>query len=99
MSNVIGFLEKMGQDANLRFGDARELELALSQTEIDAVLQAALMRGDQAQLEALLGVSTNVCCLVAPGKDGDDEGDERPAPDDDEISGGATTDYRVSLSG
>lgn len=74
MSNVIGFLEKMGQDAQLRHAPCNELERALTQAEIDPALQAAILGGDQHQIEVLLGTKTNVCCLVhAPENDDDAE--------------------------
>jgi hypothetical protein len=85
MSNVIGFLETMGQDAALRHATQNDVELALTRAQIDPELQAAILGKDQAQIEALLGASTNVCCAIAPGKD-DEEEDEEPLRDDDEIT-------------
>lgn len=86
MSNVIGFLERMGQEAQLRHAGNEEIENALVRAEIDPELQAAIRNRDQAQLEALLGARTNVVCGIMPGKEEDDEEDEdSPDKDDDEI--------------
>jgi len=74
MSNVIGFLERMGQDAQLRYATSNEVERALRQAEIDPALQAAILGGDQHRMEVLLGAKTNVCCMVhAPENDDDAE--------------------------
>jgi hypothetical protein len=86
MSNVISFLESVGQDAALRHAGKDELELALTNAQIAPELQAAILNSDQAQLEALLGAKTNVVCAILPGKEDDDEGEEAPSKDDDEIT-------------
>ena len=100
MSNVIGFLERMGQDAQLRHADNNEMELALNRAEIDPNLQTAILNGDQVQLEALLGARTNVVCAIMPGKEEDDEeGDEHPLPDDDEVTRFHAASGRVASSG
>ena len=63
MADVIEFLERLGQDASLRHAPAAVLEQALRDAQIDPQLREALMRGDQAEVEAVLGVN-NVCCMV-----------------------------------
>jgi hypothetical protein len=86
MSNVIDFLERMGQDAQLRHASKSEVELALADAEIDPELHAAILAGDQAQMEVLLG-HVNVCCMVQPGKEDDDEDtEEGPSREDEEIT-------------
>ncbi|MEO8742962.1 MAG: hypothetical protein ABI365_07205 [Lysobacteraceae bacterium] len=82
MSNVIGFLETMGQDASLRHATQGEVELKLAQMQLDPDLQAAILSKDQQRLEAVLGAETNVCCGLHPSKDDEDE----PMRDDDEIT-------------
>src|SRR5882757_4690768 len=69
MSNVISFLESVGQDAALRHATKEELELALNKAQIDPALQTAILEKDQRQIEALLGAASNVCCGVFPGKE------------------------------
>lgn len=65
MSKVVDFLEMIGQDARLRHASQDEMKLALTDVQMDADLQAAILAKDQLQLEELLGVS-NTCCLVFP---------------------------------
>lgn len=60
MTDVIDFLERLGQDATLRRGT---LEHALNGAGLSAEVREALRKGDQRSLEALLG-SRNVCCMV-----------------------------------
>lgn len=73
MPDVIEFLERLGRDASLRHAPAAVLEQVLRDAQIDARLREALMRGDQAGLEAVLGVN-NVCCMIfAPTPDAQDE--------------------------
>ena len=64
MSNVIDFLERFGGDANLRYASDDAVEAALKLAGIDEAVQAAIVAKDQSALEALLGVDTNVCCIV-----------------------------------
>jgi hypothetical protein len=63
MSNVIDFLEMIGQDARLRHASQDEMKLALANMRMDSDLQAAILANDQQQLEALIGAS-NVCCML-----------------------------------
>lgn len=79
MSNVIGFLDAMGRDAQLRHADTGTLAAALEQAQIDPALRDAVLSGDQQRLESLLGARTNVVCGFAPAED-----DDQKAPDDDE---------------
>ena len=72
MSNVIAFLEKMGQDAQLRHASRSDVELALAGAQIDSELQAAILAKDQQKLEALLG-SPNVCCMIEVDVSNEDE--------------------------
>lgn len=83
MSNVIAFLETMGQDASLAHAGAGTLVVALSNAQIDLPMREAILEMNQKQLEALLGVKPNVCCVFLPDKKEDDE--DEPS-DDDEVS-------------
>ena len=60
MTDVIDFLERLGGDATLR---RAPLESALNGAGLSSEVRAALTKGDQRSLEALLG-SRNVCCMV-----------------------------------
>jgi hypothetical protein len=64
MSDVIEFLERMGKDSQLRHAPAGALQRALSDARMSPQLQAAVMGGDQAGIEAVLGINTNVCCMI-----------------------------------
>ena len=86
MSNVIDFLERVGQDAQLRHASLDELELVLANAKIDPDLRAAILAKDQARLEVLLG-SINVCCMIDPAKEDEDEDDnteDSPSRDEGE---------------
>jgi hypothetical protein len=65
MSNVIDFLEMIGQDSNLRNASRSDMTTAMANMQIAPELQAAILSKDQRQLEAVLGAS-NVCCMMIP---------------------------------
>ncbi len=85
MSNAIRFLEEVGQSAGLRQATAPELEGSMTRLSIDPEMQAAVLHGNRAQIEALLSARTEMCCMVAPGREEDDrENEDSPAREDDE---------------
>ena len=75
MSDVIDFLEQMGQDAQLRHASQDEVKLVLTGAEIAPDLQAAILANDPAQLEALLKQAP-VFGYFLPGKEDEEEADE-----------------------
>jgi hypothetical protein len=88
MSNIIDFLERMGQDAQLRHAPQDEVEQALIRAQIEPAMRAAILGEDSRHLEALLGATANVCCGLVPLQDDesestdeseDDKNDEPPA--------------------
>lgn len=81
MSNVIDFLERMGQDADLRHASDELLEEALRNSGIEPALRAALLGQDRPALEALLGTESTVCCIVFKE---DEEEEEEPEEEDEE---------------
>lgn len=83
MSNVIDFLERMGQDAKLRYAVGEEFETALAAADIDPAVRAALVDADRSRLEALLGASANVCCMVQKPDPDEGEGLDEDEDDDD----------------
>jgi hypothetical protein len=85
VSNVIDFLQRLGQKADLRHAPRTALELALAESGIDPALREALLGADQRKLESLLGADTNVCAM-SPGKKEDDEEEDEDEDDfeDDE---------------
>ncbi len=84
MSNVIDFLQRLGQDADLRHAPRTALEVALAEADIDPALREALLGADQRKLETLLGADTNVCAMISPGKKEDDEDEDEDDFEDDE---------------
>lgn len=89
MTDIIDFLERMGQDAQFRHAPQDEVERALISAEIAPALQTAILAKDQAQLEKLLGQVPS-CAPLAPGNEdqGDgDEDEETPSRGPDEASG------------
>jgi hypothetical protein len=88
MTDVIDFLEQMGQNARLRHADRAEIERALITSGLDPSLKDALVAGDAGPLNALLGANADMCCLIhAP--DQDDEEDEHDRDDFEDDSGDA----------
>lgn len=88
MSNVIDFLERMGQDARLRHASQNEVELALVSEQVDLDLQAAILAKNSSHLGALLGQGV-FCCMQEPGKEDDDEDDDTEESPSREVSGKA----------
>ena len=83
MSNVIDFLERFGQDADLRHATDEAVAEALRNAGIEPALQAAVLDKDQRALEALLGADTNVCCMIYK-EDEEEETEEEEDDEDDE---------------
>jgi hypothetical protein len=91
MSNVIDFLERMGQDAKLRYAVGEEFETALAAADVDPAARAALVNEDRSRLEALLGASANVCSMVHRPEEPDEgesveEDDDADDDDDDDAA-------------
>lgn len=68
MSTVISLLEKMGQDASLRYADK-----ATVTEQLDPALAAAILAGSQEQLAAVLGARTNVVCGLHAAEESEDQ--------------------------
>jgi hypothetical protein len=83
VSNVIDFLERFGQDADLRHASDEAVAEALRNAGIEPALQAAVVDKDQRALEALLGADTNVCCMIYK-EDEEEETEEEEDDEDDE---------------
>jgi len=84
VSNVIDFLQRLGQDADLRHAPRTALELALAETGIDPALREALLGADQRKLESLLGADTNVCAMISPGKKEEEEEEDEDLDEDED---------------
>ena len=81
MSNLIDFLERLGEDAELRHASKDVLEEALRGAGIDPALRATILGVDQRKLEALISAEPNVCCAVHKE---DEEEEEEPGEGEEE---------------
>lgn len=82
MLNVIEFLERAGQDAQLRHASKDDVELALANTKIDPGVREAILAKDQSRLQALLECAP-LLSMQFPGKEdeeGEDEDDTEESP-------------------
>ncbi len=93
MSNVITFLEKMGNNAALASQSPEDYAAAVDALGLDNAPRQALLDRDPAALNGLLGGRLKMMCLLFPAdgeekKDGDEsEGDaDQPAQDDQKAS-------------
>jgi len=75
MSDVIALLEKMGALGVL---SASDRSAAIRQAALDPEIASALLSGNSAQLNALLGARSTMVCGLFPAKD-----NETPADGDD----------------
>lgn len=88
MSKVLEFLERVGQDWQLRHADPAVLTQVMAQAGLDPSLQAAILDPDARRLETLLNLSGNVCCAVHPAHEDEEdltEDEEDFAEDDDDF--------------
>ena len=88
MTEIIDFLQKLGQDAQLRHAGYGEIRAALAAARIDKVAADAILAGDERTLAQYLAAPSEVCCLIfVPRRENeepekDDEAPEQDAPDD-----------------
>ena len=87
MANVIDFLEKLGQDSQLRHAASTEVDAALRRAGIDPAARTAILNSDRRALESLLGARSKiVCAIFAPEEEEeqeDGEENEEEAEEDD----------------
>jgi hypothetical protein len=69
MSDVIDLLEKIGQDAKLRYGARSEVESFLHAARVERTTQLAIVGGGRRELEQAVNATANVCCALAPVED------------------------------
>jgi hypothetical protein len=84
VSNVIDFLERFGQDADLRCATAEEMERALRSAGIAPELRAAILGKDQQALTALVGAIPNVCCLIHKEDEEEETEEENEEEEEDD---------------
>ena len=86
MTNVIAFLEAMGQDASLHGTGRSDLAAALDAAAIGPEPKALILAGETKALSTLLGAEPIICCFLAPEKKEEDDKEEQPAKED-EVTG------------
>ena len=84
MSNVIAFLEKMGNNAALAHQSPDDYVAAVDQLGLDDAPRQALLDRDASALNGLLGGRMKMMCLLLPA-DGEEpqQGEEQPDGDGD----------------
>jgi hypothetical protein len=95
VSHLIGFLEQLGQDADLRRASDKMMEEALRSAGIDPALRAAILAGDRRVLEELMGAQPNICCTVHR----EDEEEEEEPEEEEEEEGDDEDEDEKALSG
>ncbi|WP_266170904.1 hypothetical protein [Dyella subtropica] len=88
MSDVIEFLEKIGQDATLRHASPEDMELAMRDAQIDAPLSSAMLARDASELQTLLNLRPMFAFQADPVP-GEEE--EQPGKEEDPDEGDDTT--------
>ena len=83
MSNVIRFLESVGQDAALRHAIGEHLQDVAECLQLEPQARAAVLSTDKVLISTLTHAMPVICCGIMPGKDDDD--DDSPDRDDDEV--------------
>jgi len=88
MSDIIEFLERMGEDARLRDTSAAELELALAGARLEPAHEAAVLARDAAGLQALLGLGA-LMAVQLPAEEEEEQEDEgegdEPSPAEESL--------------
>jgi hypothetical protein len=67
MSNIVDFLENVGQNASLRYASAGDMQRMLARSQFDQDVKEAVLAKDQERLTALVGAQ-NVCCYLVPAQ-------------------------------
>jgi hypothetical protein len=84
VSNLIEFLERIGQDSDLRYAGSEMLEEALREAGIDPALRAAILGKDQRVIEDLIGAQPNICCTVHREDEEEEEPEEEEEGEEEE---------------
>lgn len=82
--DCINLLEKLGGDAALHGAGPSDLERLLADAGLDPALGAAIAAGDGGLLGRLLNARDNVCCLIEPHREDEEEDDVEEESEDDD---------------
>jgi hypothetical protein len=87
MSNIIQFLESIGQDAALSTMSPEEYAEKVKALPVDDLAQHALLNRDQDALNSLLGGRMKMMMALVPAEDDEEgEGDDDDQKKEEEIS-------------
>lgn len=64
MSNIVDFLEMIGESAKLRYASVENLRRMLVDNHMDREVRKAVLAGDQQRLSELFKVQTKCCILM-----------------------------------
>lgn len=81
MKNVISFLEKLGQNADLKLENI-DFETLLENEDFDPEVKEAILAEDQNAIEMILNARSKIVCLLVPAE----EDEEDTNSDDDKES-------------
>ena len=84
MSNVIDFLEQLGQDSRLRHATSTEVDQALLRAGIDSAVRTAISGSDWRMLEALVGATHNIFCGINVPEEQEEEDEEEEGEEEEE---------------
>lgn len=74
MSNIVDFLENVGQNASLRYASSNEMQRALASSPLDQDAVDAVLAQDLQKISSLLKTENIYCkCLLMAGMNDDDE--------------------------
>jgi hypothetical protein len=82
--DAVDALEILGCDADLAGVPAVNLEAMLPGAGLEQALRSALLEGDARALRMLLRAPRNVCCLINPAEEEDDEDEEQGEESEDD---------------
>ncbi|EIL97416.1 hypothetical protein [Rhodanobacter thiooxydans] len=83
MFDVIDFLERVGQNAQLRHASRDDVGLVLSGVAVNPELHVAILAGGGQELQTLLGQNP-FCCLINPAKPDEEQEEGDDSCEDDE---------------
>ncbi len=76
MSNVITFLESLGQDANLSRQTPEQFAAAVAALDLEDAPRTALLARDATRLNDLLGGRDRILCALFPAEDDNQKSQE-----------------------
>lgn len=97
MSNVIQFLESMGQDAALGNMSPEEYTAAVKALKVDDVAKDALLNRDQTALNGSLGTYKKMMMLLLPAED-DDQGEGKENDKDGDKDDDQNNEDKISVN-